>query len=203
MHSSGCRERHGQCLGADAGDFYTVKRAVKNLFEILHITGFDVVAGGEEFLHPGRKAEIFAGNQKVGQMGEIAPEVQKRFELPVRCYYAELDLNSLLPLMQEEIRFEPLPKYPALERDIAIILPEQAEAGSVAKCIWKSGGKHLESVQLFDVYRGGQLEEGQKSLAFALSFRSPDTTLTDESVAESMEKILSALSEQFGAALRE
>lgn len=190
-------------ISADAGDFYTVKRAVKNLFEILHITGFDVVAGGEEFLHPGRKAEIFAGNQKVGQMGEIAPEVQKRFELPVRCYYAELDLNSLLPLMQEEIRFEPLPKYPALERDIAIILPEQAEAGSVAKCIWKSGGKHLESVQLFDVYRGGQLEEGQKSLAFALSFRSPDTTLTDESVAESMEKILSALSEQFGAALRE
>lgn len=191
------------CMSADAGDFYAMKRVVKNLFDILRVPGFDVAAGGESFLHPGRKAEIFAGEQKVGQMGEIAPEVQKNFEQPMRVYYAEIDLKSLFALMQGEIKFAPLPKYPALERDIAVILAEEAEAGSVAKCIRKNGGKHLESVELFDVYRGGQLEEGQKSLAYSLAFRSPDTTLTDEAIAKNMEKILKALSEEFGATLRE
>ncbi len=123
--------------------------------------GFDVSAGGEGFLHPGRKAEIYAGEQKVGQMGEIAPDVQKNFELSMRTYYAEIDLTSVFALMQAEIKFAPLPKFPALERDIAVILSEQVEAGSVAKCIRKNGGKHLESVELFDVYRGDQLAEGQ------------------------------------------
>lgn len=191
------------CMSADAGDFYTLKRVVKNIFEILRVPGFDVSAGGEGFLHPGRKAEIYAGEQKVGQMGEIAPDVQKNFELSMRTYYAEIDLTSVFALMQAEIKFAPLPKFPALERDIAVILSEQVEAGSVAKCIRKNGGKHLESVELFDVYRGDQLAEGQKSLAYALSFRSPDTTLTDEAIAGNMEKILSALLSEFGATLRE
>ena len=136
-------------------------------------------------------------------MGEIAPDVQRNFELPMRAYYAELDLKSLLSLAQGEIRFVPLPKYPALERDIAVILPEDVEAGAVARCIRQNGGNYLESVELFDVYRGGQLGEGQKSLAYALSFRSSDMTLTDESIAKNMDNILAALSGEFGAALRE
>lgn len=199
-------ERRYLCMAisGEGLDFYSLKGDIENLADIMRIKGgFDFVAEGASFFHPGRKATIWIGDKKVGQMGEIHPDVRKNYDIPARVCLAELDLGALVVEMGTEISFQPLPKYPAIERDIAVLVDKHAPAGVIRHSIEQSGGKYLESVRLFDVFEGEQLGKGQKSLAYALTFRSPNGTLTDEMIAKDMKKILNVLNEKYGAQLRD
>ena len=197
------RKKMVLAMSGDDADFYRLKEIVENIFEICRVEGgIDVVAGGEPYFHPGRKALMMLGDKLVGQLGEIHPDVQENFGIPEKVYVAQMDMESLFEASGTKIRFAPLPKYPAIERDIAITVDKDAEAGTIRKAILKNGGKYIENVELFDVYEGEQLERGKKSLAYALTFRSATGTLTDENIAKDMKRILAKLEEDFGAALR-
>ena len=197
------RKKMVLAMSGDDADFYRLKEIVENIFEICRVEGgIDVVAGGEPYFHPGRKALMMLGDKLVGQLGEIHPDVQENFGIPEKVYVAQMDMESLFEASGTKIRFAPLPKYPAIERDIAITVDKDAEAGTIRKAILKNGGKYIENVELFDVYEGEQLGKGKKSLAYALTFRSATGTLTDENIAKDMKRILANLETDFGAALR-
>ena len=197
------RKKMVLAMSGDDVDFYRLKEIVENIFEICRVEGgIDVVAGGEPYFHPGRKALMMLGDKLVGQLGEIHPDVQENFGIPEKVYVAQMDMESLFEASGTKIRFAPLPKYPAIERDIAITVDKDAEAGTIRKAILKNGGKYIENVELFDVYEGEQLGKGKKSLAYALTFRSATGTLTDENIVKDMKRILADLKTDFGAALR-
>lgn len=189
--------------GEDA-DFYAMKAVVENVFAAMRIEGeIDVTPVGPDYYHPGRKATMYLGDRPVGQLGEIHPDVQANFSIPARVYVAQIDLEYLLTQVGTKIRFQMLPKYPAIERDIAIVVEENAQSGTIRKAILKAGGKYLEQCDLFDVYAGERLGRGKKSLAYSLAFRSAEGTLTDEAIGEDMQQIFDMLAKDFGATLRE
>ena len=190
-------------ISQDVGDFYTLKEVVENICEVLRVPGLEIAVGGPEYYHPGRKAVLSIGGREIGKIGEIHPDVQKNFGIPCRTCVAELDLRGLIAEARTQIKFAPLPKYPAIERDIALVVDRAAQSGSIRGCILKNGGKYIENAELFDVYEGAQLGDEKKSLAYSLTFRSNEGTLTDEMIAADMERILQALKEEFGASLRE
>ncbi len=192
----------GGC-GADM-DFYELKGALQNIFDKLRIqANIEYVAGGDVFFHPGRCARILINGVEIGQMGEIHPDVQKNFEISGRTYVAEIDVDELIRHEVQLIRFTSLPKYPAVERDIAVVVDKSVEAGKILKVILDNGGDYIEGAELFDVYEGDRIEAGKKSVAYALSFRSENETLTDEVINADMENIVAALSKQCGAQLRD
>ena len=185
-------------------DFYELKGAVQNIIEKLRIKEpVEYIAGGEVFFHPGRCARVVIDGVEVAQLGEIHPDVQKNFEIAGRTYIAEIDVDKLMQFENGFIRFAKLPKYPAVERDIAVVVDKAVEAGAVLKVIMENGGDYIEGAELFDVYEGDRIEAGKKSVAYALSFRSENETLTDDMISGDMQKIISALASELGAALRE
>ncbi len=186
----------------DAGDFYALKGDVQNLLRLCGVQAAEFSAGGGAYLHPGRKAEIRCAGRLLGEMGEVHPDILANFGADCRVIIAVLDMDAL-PGKKEQRLYAPIPRYPAIERDIAIVLPREVEAGAVLACLRENGDEYLESAALFDVYESGALGEGNKSLAYSLVFRSPLDTLKDEQIAHSMEEILSALAARFGARLRE
>jgi len=139
---------------------------------------------------------------KIAQIGEIHPDVAEKFDISSRVYVAEIDLDALKPLAKPLYGVKPLPKFPAVTRDIAVVVDEAVGVGTMLETIRKAGGKTLESVKLFDIYRGEKLGANKKSVAYAMAFRASDRTLTDEEIAGSMAKILKALEGEFGAELR-
>lgn len=183
-------------------DFYTAKGCVENTARALRIDELSFTAGGPVFLHPGRKATIYAGKKELGYMGELHPEVLQKHGINRRVYIAELRLEVLFESYKSFKRFTQLPKYPAAERDLAVLVDAGVEAGALRACIFKNGGKTIEKAELFDVYADAKLGEGKKSVAFALAFRAADRTLNDDEIANSMNKILRALDREFGAKLR-
>ena len=198
------RRKLVMAMSGEGMDFFSLKAVVENVFSAMRIEGeIDVTPGGPDYFHPGRKALMYLGDVPVGQLGEIHPDVQQNFGIPARVYVAQLDLEYLLTKVGTRIRFKMLPKYPAIERDIAIVVPRDAQSGTIRKAILKNGGRYIEQCTLFDVFVNDKLGADKKSLAYSLSFRSPEETLTEEAIAADMEHILQILSEQFGATLRE
>lgn len=190
--------------GCGEMDFYDIKGAVEGIISKLRIKAdVEYVSGGECFFHPGRCAKVLIDGAEVGQLGEIHPDVQKNFEINQRTYIAELNLDALMAYEDTYIRMAKLPKYPAIERDIAVVVDKDVEAGMLLKVILANGGKYMEGAKLFDVYEGDRIEAGKKSIAYALSFRSDAETLTDETISEDMENIIAALAKECNAALRE
>ena len=187
----------------EGADFYELKRVVMCLSACYGLTP-DVQPGGDSYYHPGRKAELSlrGGNVKLGQIGEIHPLIAEKFDLSERAYVAQIDLQVLKACRVELGAVKPLPKFPAVSRDIALVVDEEVGAGNLLKAIEKAAGKLCESVSLFDVYRGERLGAGKKSLAFSVSFRSSDHTLTDAEISAAMDKILSVTEKTFGAAIR-
>lgn len=182
-------------------DFYSVKNAVVWLLASFGVTA-EVAAGGDGYYHPGRKAVLSAGEQRLAQLGEIHPDVAEKFEIESRVYVAEIDIDALRPLEKPFYGVKPLPKFPAVTRDIALVVDESVGVGTLLKVIEQSGGKNLESVKFFDIYRGEKLGANKKSVAYALVFRAGDRTLTDEEIAGAMSKILKAVESECGAELR-
>ena len=186
-------------------DFFTMKGVVEELFEHIGMTGrvhYDP-AGDRPYFHPGRKADILYNGQVVGYLGEVHPKVCANYDFKegVRVYIAVLDMPALIPNTSFDRHYQGIAKYPATARDISMLVPKEVLVGQIEDVLQTRGGKLLESFRLFDLYEGEQVKAGCKSVAYSLSFRAKDRTLTDEEVNGAMRKILNGL-EALGIELR-
>jgi phenylalanyl-tRNA synthetase beta chain len=152
--------------------------------------------------HPGRCAAVSINGIELGYMGQIHPLVAKNYGLEQDVYCAEVSFTKLLELLLPAVTYTPLPKYPSVTRDLSFVCEETVTVGQIEEVIMAAGGKLLRSVRLFDIYRGANIGEGKKSLAFSLELRADDRTLTDTDSDGVMTKVLTALQQQCGAALR-
>ncbi len=185
-------------------DFYYLKGIVEQLFAQMNITNADYSPEkNHPSYHPGRCARVSLGNTDIGYIGEIHPEVASNFECPKRTYIAVLDISHMIENSNMVKEYSGLPKYPAIGRDIALIVDEGVLVKDIEAVIKQRGGKILEQIKLFDVYKGEQVPEGMKSVAYTLTFRSMDRTLVDEEVNKTMSKILHGLKTNLNATLRE
>ena len=145
---------------------------------------------------------MYVGRQLVGVLGQIHPQVAKNYGVDAELYCAELSFEALWALKGGTPVFRPLPRFPAVTRDIAVVCDSMIPVGELKDCILRSGGKYLVGCTLFDVYAGKHIAEGKKSVAFSLSMRAEDQTLTDDHAEETIKRVLDALSERFGAVIR-
>ncbi|MBL0386356.1 phenylalanine--tRNA ligase subunit beta [Tumebacillus sp. ITR2] len=183
-------------------DFFTVKGVVENVLAGLGIDGVTYSAVEMASMHPGRTADIWKGDLFLGYVGALHPEVEEACDLPP-TYYFQLHLETLLEArVGREVTVAPLPKFPAMERDIAVLVDVHIPAGHMLGTIRSAAGDLLESARVFDFYQGPQVPAGKKSLAFGLVYRSPERTLTDEEVTERHNRVQEALQEGYGAELR-
>ena len=178
------------------GDFFTMKGVVEEFLEKIGMSArpeYDPEAG-KTFLHPGRQAKILYKDTVIGYLGEVHPDVADTYGLGDRTYIAVLDLPEILPFASFDRKYEGIAKFPAVTRDISMVMPKTVLVGEVEKIIEKRGGKLLEKYNLFDIYEGAQIKEGFKSVAYTISFRAKDRTLEDKDIQPIMEKILEDLS---------
>jgi phenylalanyl-tRNA synthetase beta chain len=184
-------------------NFYTLKGAFESLLARMQVTGvtYETEKNMTTF-HPGRCANILLNGEVIGILGEVHPLVQDAYEVSKRLYLAEFDFDAVINASDADGLFTPLPKFPTASRDIAITVNKEVLNQHVMDVILSSGGVLLESVQLFDVYEGEQIEAGKKSMAYALCFRAADRTLVEDDITGSFEKIKSALEEVLGAEMR-
>ncbi|GAX90660.1 phenylalanine--tRNA ligase subunit beta [Effusibacillus lacus] len=182
-------------------DFYTVKGIVETLLVCLGIPNPKYAPASETGMHPGRTALVESKGVAIGFLGALHPAVQEAWDLK-ETFYFELDFQALYETAQRKIEFRPLPKFPAIERDIAVVVPLDVPAGSLELTIRESAGDLLEEVRLFDVYQGEQVEAGKKSVAFSIVYRAEDRTLTDEEVQARHNRVVEALKQGFQAELR-
>ena len=179
------------------GDFFTMKGVVEEFFEKIGMhekEKYDPDAG-KTYLHPGRQANIIYDGKVVGYLGEIHPEVADVYGIGERAYVAVIDMPEILPYATFDRKYTGIAKFPAVTRDISMVMPKDMLVGTVEKVIEKRGGKLVESFKLFDIYEGEQIKAGFKSVAYSISFRANDRTLEDKDIAPIMEKILNDLSE--------
>ena len=183
-------------------DFYDLKGIIENLLTCLNIDKYRVLPSNHESFHPGRTAELLINNKRIGYLGEIHPDVLDNYNIPTRVYIAELDFEEVFLQTDLTIQYKPLPKYPSIERDIAVVVAEEITAGQVEEIIRNKGGKLVSEVNLFDIYKGSQIEEGYKSMAYSIAYRSDEKTLNEDDITKIHNKILNSLANQIGATLR-
>jgi phenylalanyl-tRNA synthetase beta chain len=185
-------------------DFYDLKGIVEDLLSSLGISKYDF-APYKDFapLHPGRTAQLLINGIIAGVIGEIHPEVADNFEAPEKTYIGIIDVEPLVENASFKASHKPLPKFPAVTRDIAMLVKDEILVKEIEDIIKQRSGKILERVKLFDVYKGKQVPEGMKSVAYSINFRAEDRTLTDEEVTKTMAKILDGLKNILGVQLRE
>ena len=184
-------------------DFYDIKGVCETMFDGLNIkkVRYEAVTDNPTF-HPGRCAKITAGGRNIGIIGEIHPAVSRRFGIDTPVYVGELDFEAMFKSADDNIKFRELPKYPAVTRDIAMLVDRAVPVADIEEVIRKAGGATLENVKLFDVYEGEQIAEGKKSVAYSATFRAADRSLTGEEVQTVFDKILKKLEGNIGAQLR-
>ena len=181
-------------LYGDDEDFFTLKGIIESLLGAFG-GNVDFIASSEPYLHPGRQANALIGEQVVATFGEVHPDVSAQYDMPVRVYVAEIDLQTLFGIECPRPIYKALPRFPAVERDLALLCSADKPVASIEKIIRAAGGKLLESVELFDVYQGAQIEAGKKSVAYSLKFRVADRTLSDEDIDPVLNKIFAKLKE--------
>ena len=183
--------------------FFQFKGAIEALLRELNIKGASFAPEkANPSYHPGRCAKVLIDGKEIGVFGTIHPTVAARYGLSGEVLAAELQMDALLAAIDPEKLYHPLPKFPASTRDIAVLVDDAVPAASMQATVEKAAGKLLESVKLFDVYKGKGIPEGKKSVAYSLSLRAPDRTLTDEECDKAMRAAISALETEFGAQLR-
>ncbi len=203
-------ERLGVGIYDTAGkiDFYTIKGMVEELLDKCGAPAYDVARPGEDSafgeaaaFHPGRSAVIIIDGKEIAIFGELHPETLENYGIGCRAYAAKVNIPELMELCAEQKTYKPLPKFPATTRDLSLICDDELPAAVIEKTIRGAAGDILESVSLFDIYKGQQIEAGKKSISYSLTLRSHEGTLTDEQADKTMEKVLKALKEA-GAELR-
>jgi phenylalanyl-tRNA synthetase beta chain len=195
---------HWEPTAAGNFDFYDLKGVVEALLEGLHVQGGQIVPGGPAWLHPGRSASLNINGQSVGAFGELHPLSAQTLDLPedVRFYIAEFDADALLGAIDPLYIVGDIHTTPPVYEDLALVVAEAVPAGDVLAALQASGGQFLRAVTLFDVYRGGSVAEGQKSLAFSVVYQAEDHTLSEAEIAATRKKLIKAAQKQFEAVLR-
>ena len=181
-------------------DFYDVKGVVEGLFEEVGIADYEVEAAGEDCgfdevsaFHPGRVAVAKVSGKPIAIFGELHPDVLETYGIGTRAYLAKALVTVLLDIDIPEKLYKPLPKYPATVRDVSLVCADEIPVAQLEKLIKDAVGSTLEKITLFDVYKGEQIESGMKSVAFSISMRSHDATLTDEQADAAMKRVAKAL----------
>lgn len=186
------------------GDFFSMKGVVEEFFEKIGMKEKETYDpnAGKPYLHPGRQAKICYGGKVVGYLGEVHPEVLDTYGIGERAYIAVIDMPEILEFATFDRKYTGIAKYPAVTRDISMVVPKAVLAGQIEEVIAKKGGAYLESYKLFDLYEGSQIKEGFKSVAYSIVFRAKDKTLEEAEVSAAMKKILKGL-EELGIELRQ
>ncbi|MBR0209497.1 MAG: phenylalanine--tRNA ligase subunit beta [Firmicutes bacterium] len=199
-------EKDALCIAmyAEGETFFTLKGYVEELLAALGIHGAEYEAVSDDpTFHPGRCARVSVEGKPVAVIGQVHPAVTENYNIGSAVYAAEIDFDLLYSLAKTEIKYAPLPKYPAMVRDFAMVVKEEVAAGELEKAIKANAGPLLESVKLFDVYRGAPVLPGFKSVAYSLTYRAADRTLKEGEVNEINQKVLIALKDAYNAVLRE
>ncbi len=190
-------------------DFYTLKGLVENILEVVNINRYDIEREiTNESYHPGRCANLKVGIDTIATFGEVHPEVLMNYEINKRVYLAEINITKIVKYSKANKKYTEVPKFPAAERDIAVIVEEDVQVGDIEKAITKKckkllkGQKGLEELKLFDIYRDERIGENKKSVAYSLIFRDKTKSLSDDEINPVMEEITKELEEKFGAELR-
>lgn len=185
------------------GDFFDMKGVVEEFFGKIGMKKRpDYSKSNKNFLHPGRQAEVLYDNKAVGYLGEVHPEVCDNYGIGDKAYVAVLDIPAVLEYATFDHKYEGIAKFPAVTRDISMVVPREVPAGQIEHTILQRGGKILESFELFDIYEGHQIKEGFKSMAYSIVFRSKEKTLEEAEVSSVMKKIMNGL-ENLGIELRQ
>ena len=183
--------------------FYDIKGAAEAILSLLGILDAQIETVENCFyLHPGRAARFLSNAQEICRFGELHPKLTDRLEFERRIYLLEMNITRAAALAKKKKAFRPIPKLPAITRDLAIVLGDDISVRKTEEVIRSQAGQHLESISFFDLYKGAPVPAGKKSLAWSLTFRSHERTLTDAEIDEVMNSILNSLKEQFGASLR-
>lgn len=185
------------------GDFFSMKGVIEEFFEKIGMKNKETYDpnAGRPYLHPGRQANVIYDGKVIGYLGEIHPEVADIYGIGERAYVAVIDMPEIMEYATFDRKYNGIAKYPAVTRDISMVVPKHILAGQIEEVISAKGGKYLESYALFDLYEGAQIKEGFKSVAYSTVFRAKDKTLEDAEVTEAMDRILKAL-EGMGIELR-
>ena len=183
-------------------DFYDIKGLVEGILEVCGIVDYTLQKTDTPTFHPGRSAEILLRNKQIGTFGEAHPEVLENYDLPYKAYLFEFDMEVLVDAAIFAKRFEPIPIYPTIERDLAIVVDKDVLSDMPTELIYATGGALVKSVRLFDVYEGEQVPEDKKSLAYAITYHSATETLTDKAVNTLHDKVVKHLNQKLGAELR-
>ncbi|MDO5808528.1 MAG: phenylalanine--tRNA ligase subunit beta [Lachnospiraceae bacterium] len=185
------------------GDFFTMKGVVEEFLEKVGITCRKTYSpeSGKPFLHPGRQADIYCGETRVGYLGEVHPTVAATYGIGERAYLAVLDMPEIVALATYDRKYQGIAKFPAVTRDISMVVPKSILAGQIEEMIIKRGGQNLEGCELFDIYEGAQIKAGFKSMAYSITFRAKDRTLGEGDITAAMKKIWNGL-ESMGIEIR-
>ncbi|MBW6410011.1 phenylalanine--tRNA ligase subunit beta [Clostridium weizhouense] len=185
-------------------DYLDLKGIVENILEGLGINNANYVRESDNpSYHPGKTAALMLGKNKAGVFGEIHPDVTENYGLDVPCFVAEINLDVLYENAEIARKYKALPKFPAVTRDIALLVDDEVLVQEIDQTIRKAGGNIVEKVELFDIYKGKQIPEGKKSIAYAIAYRDENKTLTDKEVNKTHDKILRSLEYKLGATLRD
>ena len=200
---SGLREEESWAKSRAECDFFDLKGTVEGLFEGMGVTGFQFLPDDQiPFLHPGKACKVVAGGEDIGILGEVNPGVGELFDLKEKVFLFELDFQKVVARMTERRAFTPLPRYPAVTRDLALVVDESVAAGDVLQALWKASEGWAKEIRLFDLYRGNPVPSGRKSLAFRLVYQKEDRTLTDREVNEFHQRLVELLAREYKGALR-
>ncbi|WP_296000321.1 phenylalanine--tRNA ligase subunit beta [uncultured Veillonella sp.] len=181
-------------------DFYDVKGVLEAVLKELRIEA-TIERSKETYLHPGVSAQYVVDGNVIATLGEVHPQVMKAYDLPGKAYLFDIDVTAILGLTRGQLRYQGISKFPGTVRDLAIVAPKTVSSEAISQVIYEKGGQYLERAFVFDVYEGAHIEEGHRSLAYNLSFRSNEGTLTDEDIQPAIDDILAALAE-LGCKLR-
>ena len=179
------------------GDFFTMKGVVEEFLERIGMKNkpsYDPEAG-KTYLHPGRQANVVYGDTVIGYIGEVHPDVADNYGIGERAYIAVIDMPTVTQMASFDVKYKGIAKFPAVTRDLSMVMPKDILVGNIESVIEKRGGKILEHYSLFDIYEGSQIKEGFKSVAYTLSFRAKDRTLEDKDIQPVMDKILKDLAD--------
>lgn len=184
-------------------DFFLAKGVLEELFEVYGIKQQVIFEATDEFaeLHPGRTAKILLNDQLIGFIGQVHPETSKHYDI-TETYVAEIDLEAVFSMRNAGINYQVVSKYPAVKRDIAILVDTAVNNAMLTAIIQENGGNYLQAVELFDVYSGSSLGESKKSMAYSLTFLNPEATLVDEDVTKAMTKVERALVDKYQVEIR-
>ncbi len=200
---SGLREEESWAKARSECDFFDLKGILEGLFEGVGLSGVQFLGDSRiPFLHPGKACRIHLGEEDIGIMGEVNPGMGELLDVKEKVFLFELNFQEIVARMTERRAFTPLPRYPAVTRDLAVVVDEPVAAGDILQALWKSSEGWIKEIRLFDLYRGNPVPPGKKSLAFRLIYQKEDRTLTDREVNDFHQTLIQVLSREYKGILR-